>query len=566
MVFRVLFICVFLFSSPSIYAQDSLVYESGGELIAEKSAYNVHFYDLNLKVNPADSTLDGYVEMHALMVHPSNQIAMELDPKLDISSVEWLIDEDNVSKPEITRYENHRTFYLTFPQTIQPGEKLRVKVNYSGKPLVAENPPWDGGFVWDQTPSGEPWVAVANQTIGAWAWWPNKDHLSDESDSMAINITMPDHLVMASNGQSRGETERDDGWKTWHWFVSTPINNYNVSINAAPYQTISDRYQSTSGDEFEVTFWVLPEFMDEGNELFPQILEQLRVMEEIAGPYPFRGDKYGVAHVPYLGMEHQTIIAYGAGFENGALFGDAAQFDDLHQHELAHEWWGNLVTAWDWRDLWIHEGFGTYMQALHAERIGDMDDYHAMMEVLIGRISSDVAVAPRQKQTSREITQGSRGGDIYYKGAAFLHTLRYVIGDDNFFESLRRFAYPDEEMESVIDGSHTRYVTTDDFLTLTESISGQKLDWLFEVYLRQPELPKLTATRGDGFVRLEWEIPDDLDFPMPVPVQIDGELMTIVPRAGVISFNVYNSSEVELDPDRWVLKEFELVEADSIQN
>lgn len=565
LLYRICFVCCFLAAGTVAFAQDSLVYESGGDLIPEKSAYNVHFYELNLKIDPADSTLGGYVEMHALMVHPSNQIALELDPRLKVRSVEWLPDEGGASELEVVRNENHRTFYITFPQTLQPEETIRLKINYGGKPLVAKNPPWDGGFVWKETPSGKPWVAVANQSIGAWVWWPNKDHLSDEPDSAAINITMPDDLVVVSNGQSRGETDLQNGWKTWHWFVSTPINNYNITVNAAPYVTLSEPYQSTSGEQFNVTFWVLPEFLEEGRELFPQMIEQLQVMEEIAGPYPFRADKYGVAHVPYLGMEHQSIIAYGAGFENGALFGEASKFDDLHQHELAHEWWGNLVTAWDWRDLWLHEGFGTYMQALHAERIGNRDDYHAMMEVLISRISSNAATAPRQKKTSKEITQGTRGGDIYYKGAAFLHTLRHVLGDGDFFESLRRFAYPDPEMEFVTDGRHTRFATTDDFLTLTESVSGRELDWLFEVYLRQPALPKLKAVRGDGVLHLTWEVPDGMEFPMPVPVEINDEIMTIVPQKGGMMLKVFNSSVVEIDPDHWILKEFEWVVENEVE-
>lgn len=537
-----------------LFAQDSLVYESGGELIAEKSAYNVHFYELDLTVNPADSTVEGSVGVHFDVVHPSNEIALDLDPRLDIESVEWNKNEES-EVLEFTRTESSKTFFVTFPATLQPGENIELVVKYGGKPLVAENPPWDGGLVWAETSYGEPWVGVANQTIGAWVWWPNKDHPTDKADSVAINITMPEDLVVASNGRFRGETDRENGWKTWRWFVSMPINNYNVTFNAAPYETIEEKYTSTSGDEMDITFWVLPENLEQGRELFPQFIEQMEFLEEILGPYPFRADKYGVAHAPYLGMEHQSLIAYGAGFQDGVLFGDAAEFDDLHQHELAHEWWGNLVTAWDWRDFWIHEGFGTYMQALYAEHLGGEEAYHNMMDVLRNRIASQSATAPRTKKTTLEITQGSRGGDIYYKGSTFLHTLRYYIGDEAFFESLRRFAYPDPEMEQVTDGSHIRFATTDDFLNLTEKISGQELDWLFEVYLRQPDLPTLRTEREPGEFRLYWDIPDEIDFPMPVEIAIGGDVLTIVPENGVISFEVADETSVEIDPKNWILKE-----------
>lgn len=555
--FRVIitFLLLIIFDAGLVSAQDSLTYESGGELIYEKSAYNVHYYELDLKVNPADSTVAGSVSVYFDVVHPTNEIALDLDPNLEIKSVVWENGEET-QQLKVKREETGKTFFTKFPATLQPGEHIALTVHYGGKPLVAENPPWDGGFVWEQTPSGEPWVGVATQTIGAWVWWPNKDHPSDEPDSVAINITMPDDLVVASNGRSRGTTRLDDGWKTWHWFVSVPINNYNVTLNAAPYKTIKDIYTSIAGDEMEITFWVLPEFLEEGKKLFPQFAEHLRFLEEIGGPYPFRADKYGVAHAPYLGMEHQSLIAYGAGFENGNLFGNVAEFDDLHQHELAHEWWGNLVTAWDWRDFWIHEGFGTYMQALYAEHLGGKEAYRKAMEMIINRISSETATAPRGKRTTLEITHGSRGGDVYYKGAAFLHTLRYVIGDDAFFESLRRFAYPDPSMEEVTDGSQTRFVTTDDYLTIAEKVSGQNLDWLFEVYLRKAALPTLRVKRSGGTVQLNWDIPDEADFPMPIEISLDGEVMTIEPENGAISFEVSNETEVIADPDNWILKEF----------
>jgi len=561
-VFNTSFLIVLLTFRFSL-AQDSLVFESGGELTPELAATNVYFYDLDLKVNPADSTVSGTVDVHFKTVHPSNKIALALDPRMDIDRVELLskTDADESEILEIERIENDRTFYVYFKKTLQPGNHELIRITYGGQPRVAPNPPWDGGFVWSRTPSDDPWIGVAVQTAGAWIWWPNKDHLSDRADSVAINLTMPDDLVVASNGHLRGETEHADGWKTWHWFVSTPINTYNVTLNAAPYEIISEPYTSTAGDEFEITFWILPEYLEKGKELFPQFAEQMRFMEEIAGPYPFRADKYGVAHAPYLGMEHQSIIAYGANFENDNLFGQNAGFDDLHQHELAHEWWGNMVTAWDWRDFWIHEGFGTYMQALYAEHVSGKNAYHNMMALMRSRIltNTDMEVAPRQTMTSREITQGTRGGNVYYKGAWFLHTMRYLIGDDQFFTLLRRFAYPDSEKESLTDGSYMRFVTTDDFLHLAEEITQKDLDWFFEVYLRQPELPVLHATRRAGFVRLEWRVPEGLKFPMPIDMNIGGDRVTLVPgERGVISFEVDDFVEVEADPDEWILKNFEL--------
>lgn len=552
------FLLIFLSIQP-VHAQQ-VMYDSGGDLTPELAAYNVNFYDLNLKVNPEDSTISGFVDIHFDVVQPTNEIAVALDPRLDISSVERIKSDSTKASLKIDRSDESRTFYVNYPATLQPGESEQLRITYGGKPRIAPNPPWDGGMVWDTTSTGEPWVAVTVQSDGAWIWWPNKDHPSDKADSVAINLTMPDDLVVASNGKLRGETNHENGWKTWNWFVSTPINNYNVTVNAAPYETIEETYTSTSGDEFPIKFWVLPENLEEGRKLFPQFSDQLRFLEELLGPYPFRADKYGVAHSPHLGMEHQTLIAYGAGFQNGRLSNGIAQFDDLHQHELAHEWWGNLVTAWNWRDFWIHEGIGTYMQPLYSEHLGGEEAYKRSMEYLRMRMAADpkMEVAPRRSMSMLEITQGTRGGDIYFKGAWFLHTLRYVIGDDAFFNLLRRFAYPTEKMESVTDGRQVRFATTDDFLYLAEEISGQDLDWLFEVYLRQPKLPVLHARRNGMLVTLRWEVPEGLEFPMPIEVKIDGEMITMSPENNRIAFEVAETVEVEADPDNWILKEFDL--------
>ncbi len=543
----------FILIHQAVAAQDSLVYESGGELTYEQASFDVSHYELNLKVNPADSTISGDVVVRADMVHPTDVIVLDLDPRFNIERVQEL--SDGMEKGlTFKRSENSKRFRIYFNGTRQPGEDIVIRVFYNGKPLVASNPPWDGGFVWDQTPSGDPWIGVACQTIGAWVWWPNKDHPSDKPDSVSLNFTLPENLVVAANGILKGTSDAGDGWKTWHWFNSTPISNYNVTLNAAPYKTISESYESVAGDEMEVTFWVLPEFLEQGEELFPQFIDQLRFLEEILGPYPFRADKYGVAHAPYLGMEHQSIIAYGANFRNGALFGPRFGFDDLHQHELAHEWWGNMVSAWDWRDFWIHEGFGTYMQALYAEHLGGEELYQEMIQVFRRSIRSVQEIAPREFMTTTDVYGSGRGGDIYYKGAVFLHTLRYLLGDDVFFQSMRRFAYPTEELESVTDGSHVRFVTTDDFLTLVEKNSGKELGWMFEIYLRQPELPHYQTSMEDNIFTLEWIVPGNIDFQMPTEIKIDGNIKSFIPENGVISFEVNPDSELLVDPRNQILK------------
>ncbi|HMB97382.1 MAG TPA: M1 family metallopeptidase [Balneolaceae bacterium] len=547
-----LFILNFLYTF-SISAQNGLVYESGGELIYEQAAYDVKHYKLDLKINPADSTISGHTDLSAEIVSPTNRIALDLHPDMKISRIEWLNWSD-ISELPFSRAGSDKKFMIHFPATLQPGENISIRIYYEGKPRVAPNPPWDGGFVWSETSAGEPWISVANQTTGAWLWWPNKDHPSDKPDSVNLHFTLPEGLKVASNGRLQEVSVKEDGWVRWSWHVSTPINNYNISVNAAPYEILTDTYQSIAGDEIEMTFWVLPEFLEQGKDLFPQFAEQLRFMEELAGPYPFRADKFGVVHTPYLGMEHQTIISYGANFEDDNLFGLNNEFDDLFQHELAHEWWGNLVSVWDWSDFWIHEGFGTYMQALYAEHLNGKREYQKTMELFRQRINSSSPVAPLRTMTTTEITEGNRGGDVYYKGAWILHTLRYLIGDDHFFESLRRFAYPDPAMEEQIDGSQVRFVTSEDYIKITEKISGIELGWFFDLYLRESELPELVHEVTDQQkLKLRWELPGDRRFPMPLDVSINGKTERII-IDGKTEIAIKQNAEVDIDPENRVLK------------
>ncbi len=352
-------------------------YDSGGPLIVEQAAYDVTYYDLALAVDPSDSTITGTLRMDARMVAPAEVVALDLDTLLAVESIS-LTDLESAA-PLSFRRSGSRVF-VELPFTKQPGDDLSLTVEYGGKPRVAPRPPWDGGFQWATTPSGEPWIATSNQMIGADVWWPNKDHVSDKPDSMRIRITVPDPLVVATNGRQEKVTDNGDGTRTYDWFVSTPISNYNVALNIAPYEVLKEEYRSVTGETFPVVFWVLPENLEDGLAFMPEILEHLRWFERTLGPYPFRADKYGVAQTPHLGMEHQSIIAYGANFDNGAMTGgEDWGFDALHHHELSHEWWGNLVTNADWKDMWIHEGFGSYMQALWLEDTQGIERYHEYM-------------------------------------------------------------------------------------------------------------------------------------------------------------------------------------------
>lgn len=545
---------IFLLTVACMWAHwisaQTAIYDTGGKLMPEQAAYDVTFYNLVVQVFPDERRIEGLLRAEANVVQPMYWLVLDLDTLLAVNDA-WRVSE--AGKRELCSFRREGgKLWIDLGRTYQPGQKVVAEVAYGGKPRPAPNAPWDGGFSWNKTAAGAHWIATSCQGQGADLWWPVKDHVSDEPDSMALQVRVPNPLVVASNGRLRNTEKHTDGTTTYHWFTSNPINVYNVALNIAPYRTIEGAMDCVAGGQYPVVFYVLPEDYEKGQKLFPEILDHLRFFEKLVGPYPFRADKYGVAQTPHLGMEHQSIIAYGANFSNTSMTrGKDWGFDALHQHELAHEWWGNLVTNSDWRDMWLHEGFGAYMQPLYAEQRDGKDRYREYMKSM-RFFSNTLPVAPRASKTSKEIYQSP----IYVKGAWVLHTLRFLIGEDAFFRSLRRMAYPDPVMEKITDGSQTRFATTDDFLHICEAESGMQLDWFFEVYLRQAALPKLYSKIENQTLSLRWESPvQEMPFPMPVEVEIDGKRQRVQIPADGITLKLGKKDKPVVDPDGWLLFE-----------
>ncbi len=531
-------------------AQNS-IYDTGGPLMPEQAAYDATFYDLNLEVFPDEHRIAGSLTIHAKVVHPMYHLVLDLDTLLTVQN-SWVLSDSGVQQSR-PFFRDGGKIWIELGNTHQPGRQLIAGISYQGNPRSAPRAPWDGGFSWAKTSSGAHWIATSCQGEGADIWWPVKDHVSDEPDSLSLKVRVPNPLIAACNGHLRRTEQHPDQTTTFHWFISNPINLYNVALNIAPYQTIEETFQSVAGDAFPVIFYALPEDLEKARRLFPEIIDHLRFYENLLGPYPFRSDKYGVAQTPHLGMEHQSIIAYGANFNNGSMTGGKDWgFDALHHHELAHEWWGNLVTNTDWRDMWLHEGFGSYMQPLYAERLFGAEKYREYMRSM-RRFPNQLPVAPRAVQSGKAIYRAP----IYSKGAWILHSLRFLMGDDAFFRALRLMAYPDPAMETITDGRQTRFATTDDFLHICESVYGLPLDWFFEVYLRQPALPRLLSKIEHQTLSLRWESPiPDIPFPMPVEVEINGKKERFqIPAEGLILPLQKNDKPV-VDPDGWLLFDF----------
>ena len=542
-----LFACVLYYPSTPLCQQLSIL-DTGGPLMPEQATYDVTHYDLSLDIKPDDQYIEGKVIVSARFVHPTDVFVLDLDTLLIVKHIAQKLHTNEVKPLKFSRQVGK--IWIALESTQQPGSQIKLVVEYSGHPRIAPRAPWDGGFSWAKTPSGDHWIATTCQGDGADLWWPMKDHVSDKPDSMDMHFRVPPPLVVASNGHLRLTETHPDGDRTYHWHVSTPISGYNIALNIAPYKTITEDFKSIGGDKFPVIFYVLPEDYDKGKILFEEIKRHLRFFEKFFGPYPFRIDKYGVAQTPHLGMEHQTIIAYGANFSNSSMTGVDWGFDALHHHELAHEWWGNLITNSDWKDMWLHEGFGSYMQGLYIEELKGKEAYLEFMRYS-RFFSNTLPIAPRTVKTGKEIYRAP----IYTKGAWVLHALRGLIGDENFFRVLRKMAYPTADLEKEVDGSQVRFVSTEDFLRICEAETQLELDWFFEVYLHQAKLPKLYSRVEGQQIKLRWEAPIDVDFKMPIEIQLGKTLKRVNVDNQGVTIDFKAGIKPVVDPNGWLLCE-----------
>ena len=519
---------------------------TGGPLMFEQAVFDVQSYDVAVNVFPKDKRITGVTTMKARTVIPTNVIVLDLDTPYTIQSV-------SDGSRELKYKFAEGKIWISFTSTKQVGDDITTVIKYSGEPRVAPNPPWIGGFMWKQTPSGADWVSIAMQNDGADVLFPVKDHPSDKASDVSMHINVPDPLVAAGPGKYVGVKKNSDGTSTYSWRMTNPIPNYEILFNAAPYRVIKDSVKSVSGETIPIEFYILPESYDKGAWLVDETKKYNAFLEKYLGPFPWRSQKLGIVETPHLGMEHATLIAYGNKFQK-----NDHGFDWLMLHEFGHEWWANLVTASDWRDFWIHEGFQSFMDTLYLEHLGKKDAYFAAMKNRAINTLNIQAVAPREAMPAYQVyllapDYIKSNGDIYGKGAVVLHTLRYLIGDDAFFRSLRRMAYPTKEMEKWTDGRQARLVNTDDFLAIAEEESKMDLDWFFELYMRQPKLAKLVTETSGNTMNLRWETPNSMPFPMPIDVEVGGKIQRVEMKDGKGSVNFTGTAPV-IDPKGWVLK------------
>ncbi|MEQ6122180.1 M1 family metallopeptidase [Reichenbachiella sp. MALMAid0571] len=463
--------------------QDSL----RGSITPERIWWDLTYYHLDLKVDIDNKFIFGKNSVYYKVLTPNQVIQIDLQPPMKIDKVLQ-------NGKELTVRHETNAHFIELSEVQREGAQMELDIYYSGNPIEAKNAPWDGGIVWSRDKKGNPFVASACQGIGASVWWPCKDHSYDEPDSMLISTTVPETLTNVSNGRLRKVDENVDGTKTYHWFVSNPINNYGVNINIGNYVHFSEKYTGEKGS-LDMDFYVLKYNLKKAQKQFTQAAMTIEALEYWFGPYPFYEDGYKLVEVPYLGMEHQSSVTYGNGYSNGyrgrdlSSSGWGMKFDFIIVHESGHEWFANNITNIDVADMWIHESFTSYSENLFL-------DYHygkkASSEYVIGtrlNIVNDEPIIADYGVNQRSSI------DIYYKGSNILHTLRQIIDNDEKWRQILRGLNKEFYHQTV----STRQV--ENFISQQVGIN---LKSFFDQYLRDSRMPVLEYFIRNNELNARW--------------------------------------------------------------
>ena len=517
-----------------------------GSIGPARAWWDVRFYDLHVRVNPADSSIRGWNGITYEVLAPSQEMQIDLQVPMEADSM--LQDGKR-----LTWRRDGNAFFVTLGSPQRAGTRRTVTVYYHGKPIAARRPPWDGGFIWRHDSLGNLWVTTANQGAGASIWWPNKDTQADEPDSQRIAITVPDPMQDVSNGRLRRTTRNGDGTTTFEWFVTSPINNYDVAVNAGTYAHYTEAFKGEAGN-LTMDFWPLAYHLDTAKVQWQQARSMMTCFEHWFGPYPWYADGYKLVETPHLGMEHQSAVAYGNHFRNGYYasslggadrwtdfsgMGEGYKWDFIIVHESAHEWFGNNITTKDIADSWVHEGFANYAEGIYSEC---QDGKEAGARYIIG--------SRRQIRNDSPIigpygVNRDGSGDMYYKGGSMLHTIRQVVDNDEKWRGVLRGLNQTFWHQTVTGRQVEDYINRQ---------SGINFDKVFEQYLTTTRIPALEYRVNDRTVSFRWVdvVPG---FDMPVKVALQGEgYAWIHPTESwnTAPTDLANGADLRVDPDFYV--------------
>lgn len=479
-----------------------------GGLRAERTAYDVKRYDLNITINPEQRSIKGFNEITFDVVSPTQKIQIDLFENMKVDSIIW-------NSKKLNYKRDNDAVFIDFPEKLASKSNHKLKFYYSGNPLIAKNAPWDGGFVFKKDSNGKDFIGVAVQGTGASLWYPVKDSQSDEPDNGAsIKVAVPNGLMNVSNGRFLGSQDLKNGYTRWDWEVKNPINNYTITVNIADYIHIQDKMP-----DLDLDYYVLRENEAKAREHFMEVKPMMECFQSKFGRYPFWEDGYKLVETPYLGMEHQSAVAYGNKYKKGYMGMDLSGtgvgmfFDFITIHETGHEWFGNSITSTDIADMWIHEGFTTYSESVFIECIKGYNDAMKYVNGQARNVRNDKPIIGQHGVNN----EGS--GDMYYKGSLLLNTLRHVIGDDEKWWKIL-YNYSETFKKKII--------TSDTVINYFNKASGMDLSTIFHQYLYTNQVPVfLYKIKGD-YLYYSWNNTTD-DFNMPLDIGFDDTKIRLQP-------------------------------------
>lgn len=512
--------------------QDSLL----GSITPERAWWDVTDYHLDVAVHIEEQALSGSNMVFYTVLEPHDVMQIDLQEPMYITRV---MQNGN----ELSFEREGLAWFIQLEDEQPEGDILSLTIDFEGTPVVAANPPWDGGLTWQRDSNGKPFVANANQGIGASVWWPNKDHPYDEPDSMRISLTVPDTLVAVSNGRHTGTDHHDNGTSIWHWKVVNPINNYGVNLSVGDYVHFGEEYEGEAGT-LSLDYYVLRENEEKAREQFKQVKPMMEAFEYWFGPYPFYEDGFKLIEVPYLGMEHQSAVTYGNDYENGYRGRDLSGsgwgllFDFIIIHETGHEWFANNITYADVADMWVHEGFTNYSESLYLDYLHGEEAASEYVRGLRLTIQND-----RPLMGIRGVRyRGS--SDMYNKGGNLLHTIRQIVNDAELWRQTLRGLNAKFRHQTVYSEQIEEYIA---------GKTGVDLQTVFDQYLRDIRIPTFEYAFRNGQFMYRWGNVVD-GFFMPVDVTIDGTDLRLeaTDSWSTMPWENWEKAELTVDPDYYV--------------
>lgn len=467
----------------------------------EQKWWNLLHYAIAITPDYEKKSISGTNSMTFSALEASKVMQIDLQEPMQITGIRW----KNVNLE--VRQSDKNTYLITFPSAIKAGETQTITIEFKGRPKEALNPPFDNGWIWARDEKSRPWISVACEGSGASIWLPCKDVLYDEpDDGISFSVTVPDTLVAVSNGRLKSKSISKKGMTTYTWKVINPINNYNIIPYIGKYVSWHENYAGLKG-KLDCDFWVLDYNINKGKNHLKQTDTMLHAFEYWLGPYPFYEDSYKLVEAPMPGMEHQSAVAYGNGFQNGYRGKDfisgsgwGLKWDFMLVHESGHEWFGNSITTSNYGDSWIHEGFTKYLETLYTSYVFGTE------------AGNDYAIGTWKRIKNDQPILGTNTSDKYYKAGAMLHMIRQIIGD-SLFRGL---------LTGLNKEFYHQIVNTNQILEFINRYTKKDFTKIFEQYLKTIQIPKLDYSIQDTVLKYRWENCVE-GFSMPLRITLDGK-------------------------------------------